>query len=66
MSLRTLWSAVEKSPKVDSSRYGFAIVSSARSPCNFGPLADLAISVFREMSINTVLTQILTSLCNRL
>ena len=36
--------------KIVSSRYGFAFASSARSPCNFGPLADLAISVFREMS----------------
>ena len=35
-------------------------------PCNFGPFTDLAISVFREMSINTVFTQILTSLCDRL
>ena len=43
-------------------RYGSAIASSARGPCNCGPLTDLAISVFREMSINTVLTQILTSL----
>ena len=46
--------------------YGFAIASSAWGPCNFGPFTDLAISVFREMSINTVLTQILTSLCSRL
>ena len=30
--------------------------------CSFGPYTDLAISVFREMNINTVLTQILTSL----
>ena len=28
---------------------------------HFCPLTDLAISVFRKMSINTVLTQILTS-----
>ena len=48
--------------KIYSSKYGFAIASSARGPCNFGPLTDLAISVLREMSINTVLTQILTSL----
>ena len=34
--------------KIVSSRYGFAFASSARSPCNFGPLADLAIS---EMSL---------------
>ena len=31
-------------------------------PCNLCPLADLAISVFGEKSIKTVLTQILTSL----
>ena len=30
------------------------LASSARSPCNFGPLADLASSVFREVNINTV------------
>ena len=35
-------------------RYGSANASSARGPCNFGPLTDLAISVFWEMSINTV------------
>ena len=39
-----------------------ATAPSARGHCNFGPLTDLAISVFREVSINTVLTQILTSL----
>ena len=42
--------------KIVSSRYGFAFASSARSPCNFGPLADLAISVFREMSMNIMFT----------
>ena len=42
-------------------RYDSANTSSARGPCNFGPLADLAISVFREVSMNTVLTQIHTS-----
>ena len=42
--------------EIYSSRYGFAIASSAWGPCNFGPFTDLAISVFREMSINTVLT----------
>ena len=49
-----------------SARYDSAKTSSARGPCDFGPLADLAISVFREVSINTVFTQILTSLCSRL
>ena len=52
--------------KLFSTKYGFSIASSARGPCNFGPLTDLAISVFREMSINTVLTQILTSRRRRL
>ena len=35
--------------EIHSSRYGFAIASSAWGPCNFGPLTDLAILVFREM-----------------
>ena len=48
--------------KIFSTRYSSAIASSAWGPCNFGPLTDLAISVFREMSINIVFTQILTSL----
>ena len=48
--------------KFFSTTYGSAIASSAWSPCNFGPFTDLAISVFTEMSINTVLTHILTSL----
>ena len=48
--------------KIFSTRYGSANASSAWSPCNFGPLADLAISVLREVSINTVHSQILTSL----
>ena len=38
--------------KIYSSRYGLAIASSAWGPCNFGPFTDLAISVFREMSMN--------------
>ena len=46
--------------KIFSTRYGSAIASSA-GDCNFGPFTDLAISVVMEMSINTVLTQILTS-----
>ena len=52
--------------KIFCARYGFAITSSARGPCNFGPLTDLAISVFREVSINTVFTQIRTSRRRRL
>ena len=42
-------------------RYSSAIASYARGPCDFGPMADLAISVFREVSINAVFTQIRTS-----
>ena len=47
--------------KIYSMRYGFAIAFSARGPCDFCPLADLAISVFREVSINIVFTRIRTS-----
>ena len=39
--------------KICSTRYSSTIASSAWGPCNFGPFTDLAISVFREMSINT-------------
>ena len=53
--------------KICGSRYGFAIASSAWSPCNFGPFyRSRNFPVFREMSINTVFAQILTSLCSRL
>ena len=34
--------------KIFCTRYGSANASSARGSCNFGPLADLAISVFSE------------------
>ena len=61
LSLRTLWSAVIKSPNFFCTRYGSGNASSARCPCNFGPLTDLAISVFKEVSENTVFTQIHTS-----
>ena len=47
--------------KIFCARYDSANTSSARGPCDLGPLADLAISVFREVSINTVFTQIRTS-----
>ena len=47
-------------------RCGSANASSAWGPCNFCPLPDLAISVFREMSLNTVFTQIRTSRRRRL
>ena len=43
--------------KIFCTRFDSTNTSSARSPCDFGPVADLAISVFREVSINTVLTQ---------
>ena len=52
--------------KIFCTRYDSANASSARGPCDFGPLADLAISVFREVSINTVFTQIRTSRWRRL
>ena len=56
LSLRTLWSAVIKSPKIFRTRYSSTVASSAWGPCNFGPFTDLAISVFRELSFNTVIT----------
>ena len=43
--------------KIFCTKYGSANTSSARGPCDFGPLADLAVSVFKEMSINTVFTK---------
>ena len=40
-------------------RYDFTSTSSARArgPCNFSLVVDLAISVFRDMNINTVFTR---------
>ena len=52
--------------KIFCTRCGSANASCARGPCNFGPLTDLAISVFGEVSINTVFTQIHTSRKRRL
>ena len=52
--------------KIFCTKYGSANASSARGHCNFGPLTDVAISVFRELSCNTVLTQIHTSRRRRL
>ena len=46
-----------KSIIIFCTRHGSANASSARSPCNVGPLTDLAFSVFREVSINTVYTK---------
>ena len=40
--------------KIFCTKFDSANESSARGPCDFGPLADLAISVFREVSLNTV------------
>ena len=54
-SLKTLWSAVEITTLF---RFGHdcTSASSARSPCNFRPQTDITISVFREVSIDTMLT----------
>ena len=52
--------------KIFCTRYDSPNASSARGPCDFGPLADLAISVFRDVSFNTVFTQIRTSHKRRL
>ena len=40
--------------KIFCTKYDSTNASSARGPCNFGPLTDLAISVFREVSVNTL------------
>ena len=48
-------------PHIFRTRFDSTNASSARGPCNFGLLADLAISVIREVSINTVLTRFHTS-----
>ena len=50
--------------KIFSTKYGSTIASLARGPFNFCPLADLEVSVFREMIFNTLFTQILTSFLN--
>ena len=47
--------------KIFCTKYDSANTSSARGPCDFGLLSDLAISVFREVSRKIVLTQIRTS-----
>ena len=52
--------------KIFCTWYGSANASSARFSCSFGPQTDLAISLFREVSINTVSTQIHTSRWRRL
>ena len=61
LSLRTLWSAVIKSPKFSARSTAPPMRLLHGGPCNFGPLTDLAISVIREVSINTVFTHIHTS-----
>ena len=47
--------------KIFCTKYSSVIASSARGACDVGPLADLAISVLREVRKNTVLTQFRTS-----
>ena len=66
VALRTLSSAVIKSPKFTARGTASPLRLLHGAPCNFGPFTDLAISVFREMSMNIMFTQILTSLCSRL
>ena len=50
--------------KTFCSRYGCASAFSARTTCNFGSPADIAISVLREVNITTVLTRY--HFCSRL
>ena len=56
-SLRTLWSFVIESPNMFRSGNDCTSALSARSPCQFGSQADIAVSVLREMSFNTVLAR---------
>ena len=44
--------------KIFCTKYDSVNTSSARGPCDVGPLTDLAISALREVSMNTVFTQI--------
>ena len=48
--------------KIFCTKYGSAMASSARRPCHFGPLADPAISFFREVSMNSVLCSTISTL----
>ena len=66
MSLWTLWSAVIKSPKFTARRTASPLRLLHGALVILVLFTDLAISVFREMSTNTVLTEILTSLRSRL
>ena len=50
--------------KIFCTKYDSTNTSSARGPCDFGPLTDLAISVFREMSFNAMFAQISSRLLN--
>ena len=52
--------------KIVSTRYGSATAYSAQGSCNFGAQADIAISVLREVSLNTVLTRTQFHFCLRL
>ena len=54
---RTLLICCYQVTKIFCSRYGLASGLSARSPCNLGLLAKVAVSVLREVSVNTVRTQ---------
>ena len=47
--------------KIFCAKCGSANASSARGSCDYGPLGDLAISVFSEVSINIVFFQIRTA-----
>ena len=44
------------------SRYGFTCAFPTRGPCHFGPLANLVMSVFREVGRNTVFARYHSSL----
>ena len=56
-SLGILCSVVIKVTKIFCAKYDSTNSFSARNPCKVGPLTDLAVSVFRQMNLNTVKTR---------
>ena len=52
--------------KISRSGYDCTSTASARSPCYFRLQADITVWVFREMSVNAVLTRARFHFCSRL
>ena len=65
-SLRILWSAVIKSPKMFRTGHDCTSTSSARSPPYFRPQTDIAILVLRKVRVDTMLTRTQYHFCSQL